>query len=138
MGARHDRETGFFDEERTVRGQTIRPRDVSTPLLFEQWFQGPTDYDVTAMRLEAEGVLDGKYVRRTYDLCDKADRERGISSMARTTGYPCASVARMVASGNYSRAGISPPEFVGENEKAWNTILSDLNDRGVTFNTNQA
>ncbi|MFT7541310.1 MAG: lysine 6-dehydrogenase, partial [Gammaproteobacteria bacterium] len=88
--------SGFFDQERVVNGELIRPLDITSKLLFEQWHQGPTDYDVTVMRLVFEGVREGKAVRRTYDICDKFDRERGISSMARTTGYPCAAVVRLV------------------------------------------
>jgi saccharopine dehydrogenase-like NADP-dependent oxidoreductase len=80
---------GFFDEEREVNGALIYPREVSAQLLTEQWLETEDDHDVTVMRLELEGERSGKPVRVTYDLCDRFDRQRGISSMARTTGYPC-------------------------------------------------
>jgi len=124
---------GFFDQEREVGGTTIRPRDVSTRLLFDQWHQGDDDHDVTVMRLVVEGECDGRSVRRTYDLCDKFDRERGISSMARTTGYPCAAVARLIARGTYARRGIIPPEFIGADPLCYAEVMRDLEQRGVVF-----
>ncbi len=125
--------TGFFDHEREVGGTLIRPLEVTRRLLFEQWFQGDTDYDVTVMRLVAEGECGGRAVRRTYDLCDRFDREGGISSMARTTGYPCTAVARLLARGAYARPGIVPPEFIGADSECYAAILADLEQRGVVF-----
>ena len=125
--------SGFFDQEREVNGELVRPLEVTSKLLFEQWHQGPTDYDVTVMRLVFEGQRDGKSVRRTFDLCDYFDRERGISSMARTTGYPCAAVVRLVANGSFARPGIVPPEFIGPDADCYAAILRDLEERGVVL-----
>ena len=124
---------GFFDDEREVNGSLVSPREVSATLLTEQWFQGDEDYDVTVMRLVAEGTRNGHSVRVTYDLCDRYDRQRGISSMARTTGYPCAAVARLVARGDYVRPGIVPPEFIGADAECTATVLRELNQRGIAF-----
>ncbi|MFT5690604.1 MAG: lysine 6-dehydrogenase, partial [Planctomycetota bacterium] len=63
-------------------------------------------------------------MRRTYDICDKFDRERGISSMARTTGYPCAAVVRLVAKGSFARPGIIPPEFIGPDIDCYRAIMA--------------
>ena len=98
-----------------------------------QWFQGDDDHDVTVMRLVVEGERDGQAVRRTYDLCDKFDREHGVSSMARTTGYPCAAVARLIARGTYARPGIVPPEFIGADPLCYAAVMRDLEQRGVVF-----
>ena len=53
--------------------------------------------------------------------------------MARTTGYPCAAVARLIARGDYSRPGIIPPEFIGADADCYDSILHDLEQRGVVF-----
>jgi lysine 6-dehydrogenase len=125
-------ESGFFSHDpMDVKGHQVSPFDLSSQLLFKSWFQGPKDYDVTAMRLEAEGLLDGKEVRLTYDICDLMDREQGITSMARTTAYPCTAVARMLAQGTYVRPGISPPEYLGEDEATYEGIMSELKKRNV-------
>lgn len=126
-------ESGFFDEERTVEGRRLRPREVTSALLFEAWRQGPGDHDITAMRLVAEGVLDGRPLRRTWDLCDRFDRERGISSMARTTAYPATAVARRLARGELARPGICPPEYLGADRGLYEALLADLAERGVRF-----
>ena len=128
------RDSGFFDpEKRTIDGSEVIPLALTSELLIEQWQQGPTDYDVTAMRLEVEGLLDGQPTHRTYDLCDHFDRQQGISSMARTTGYPCAAVARLVAAGTYRHPGVSPPELVGRHDACYEAVMADLEARGVTF-----
>jgi lysine 6-dehydrogenase len=115
----------------------IRPRELSTQFLFDQWHQGESDYDVTVMRLVVEGEHEGKAIRRTYDLCDRFDRERGISSMARTTGYPCAAVARLIARGAYTRSGIIPPELIGADSKCYAAIMGDLERRNVVFQVSE-
>jgi saccharopine dehydrogenase-like NADP-dependent oxidoreductase len=125
--------SGFFDEERVVNGAPLRPREVTSALLAEQWHQGETDYDITVMRLVAEGTREGEKVRVTWDLCDRFDREKGVSSMARTTGYPCAAVARLIARGDFVRPGIVAPESVGADPEACATVLGDLARRGVRF-----
>ena len=65
------------------------------------------------MHMVTEGVRNGKSVRLTYDMCDRFDERQGISSMARTTGFPCAAAARLILRGDYVKPGINPPEFIG-------------------------
>jgi saccharopine dehydrogenase-like NADP-dependent oxidoreductase len=128
---------GFLDREREVDGALLRPRDVSARLLYDQWFQGENDHDVTVMRLVVEGESDGRTVRRTYDLCDRFDHVRGVSSMARTTGYPCTAVARLIARGRCVRRGIVPPEYLGADPECFAAILTDLERRGVVFRVSE-
>ncbi len=126
--------SGFFEREvRQVGESAVRPIDLASDLLFEQWHQGPRDYDMTVMRLIAAGQLEGQTTELIYDLCDRFDRSKGISSMARTTGYPCAAAARLVANKGYQHPGISPPEYLGRDEACYQAVLDDLTDRGVGF-----
>ena len=53
--------------------------------------------------------------------------------MSRTTGYTCTAVARLVVEKKYSRVGISPPEFVGEDEACFRTVLDYLAARNVQY-----
>ncbi len=53
--------------------------------------------------------------------------------MARTTGYTCTAVARLVAAGTFRRAGICPPEYVGQAPGCADAVLADLAARGVHF-----
>jgi len=53
--------------------------------------------------------------------------------MARTTGYTCTAVARLVLDGGYSQKGISPPEFVGRADRCRERVEKYLEDRGVRY-----
>lgn len=124
---------GFFSEEPVnVKGQLIRPIDMTTSLLFPMW-DLKDEEDLTVMQVTAEGLKDGKRLRFTWDLADSLDPETGIHSMARTTGYTATAAARMVLAGIYSRKGISAPEYIGFDEKCTRFILDDLKQRGVVY-----
>jgi lysine 6-dehydrogenase len=128
------RETGFFSAEPLeVGGARVRPLDLTARLLFSSWQLGPGEEDFTVMRIAVEGEKDGRRSRHTWDLLDRFDRATGTTSMARTTGYTCTAAVRLVAAGLYDRKGISPPEFVGRDERAYDFILRELAARGVVF-----
>src|SRR5262249_16369887 len=102
------RETGYFNKaEITLRnGAKVTPIEVTSQLLFPLWDLKRSDQEFTVLRVIVEGGVDSgnqggeenkQRVRYTYDLFDETDLATGHSSMARTTGYPCAVVARMLA-----------------------------------------
>jgi len=72
-------------------------------------------------------------VTYTYDMFDEYDPATGVPSMARTTGYTCTAVARILLDGVYSQKGISPPEFVGRMVGCREGVEKYLEDRGVRF-----
>lgn len=128
------RETGFFGTEPIEAGAVrVRPLDVTAKLLFSSWQLGPGEEDFTALRIVVEGEKDGRPVRRAWDLLDRFDRETQTTSMARTTGYTCTSIVRLVAAGLYTHKGISPPEYVGRDADACDFVLRHLAERGVVF-----
>jgi saccharopine dehydrogenase-like NADP-dependent oxidoreductase len=127
-------QSGLFSTQprRVGEGQVV-PLQLTSELLFEQWFQGPEDHDMTVLRLRAQGERHGERQSVQLDLVDRFDRDQGISSMARTTGYPCASVVRLLARGDYSRPGISPPEWIGREASCYDAVLEDLRSRGIVL-----
>lgn len=128
------REAGFFSyEEIEVRGQKIRPVDVTAKLLFPKWKLKPGEGDFTVMRITVEGVEKGTHKKYTYNLLDKYDPRTAIISMARTTGYTCTAVANLVLSGQFDRKGICPPEYVGESQQNFRFVLKYLKERGVVY-----
>ena len=128
------RESGFFNKEKiTVAGVEISPLDLTTALLFPMWFMQEDDEDFTVMRVTVEGEQGGQQVRKAYHLLDRYDRATRTTSMARTTGYTCTAAVRLLAQGGYTRKGISPPEFVGQEPGAWAFIRADLARHGVVF-----
>jgi saccharopine dehydrogenase-like NADP-dependent oxidoreductase len=127
---------GFFSEEPIdVKGQSIRPIDLTTRLLFPMW-DLKDEEDLTVMQVTAEGTKDGKKVKYSWDLADYYDPQTGIHSMARTTGYTATAATRMLLAGLYTRKGVSPPEYIGFDETCTRFILEDLSQRGVRYREN--
>ncbi len=128
------RETGFFSEEEIeVCGHKIRPIDFTAKLLFPKWKLLKGEVDITVMQIVIEGEKGGKKLRYTYDLLDKFDPASETHSMARTTGYTATVAVRMLAEGLYSQKGVSPPEFVGRDQKCVDFILKGLKERGIIY-----
>jgi saccharopine dehydrogenase-like NADP-dependent oxidoreductase len=128
------RETGFFDEDPVdVRGGRVSPRALTERLLFSAWKLPPGQAEVTVLRVVVEGSRDGRSERQVFDLLDRTDPATGTTSMARTTGFPCAIVARMLASGEFADPGIRALEHLGKSEAASARLVADLRARGVEW-----
>jgi len=128
------RETGFFDEEPVViGGNSIRPIDLTTKLLFPKWKLEVGEAEFTVMQIMLKGMEKGQKVKYVYDLLDRYDPVTGASSMSRTTGYTCTVISRLVLEGQYRQTGISPPEFVGASAGCFDAIMSMLQERGVNY-----
>ena len=128
------RDAGFLNlTPIQVKGASVRPIDVTTSLISPHWKYGPGEADLTVMRLLISGEEDGEPATYTYDLYDEYDPATGTPSMARTTGYTCTAVARLVLDGGYSQKGISPPEFVGRVDGCRERVEKYLEDRGVRY-----
>lgn len=128
------RETGFFSYDLIeVNGQKVRPVDVTAKLLFPKWKLKPGEEEFTVMRIIIEGEEEGVQKKYQYYLYDRTDKQSGILSMARTTGYTCTGAVNLVINGQYNRKGINPPEFVGEQEEHFQFMMKYLKARGVNY-----
>lgn len=128
------RESGFFSyEEMDVNGTRVRPIDVTARLLFPKWKLKPGEEEFTVMRIRIAGREKGIYKGYEYNLLDYTNKDTGTLSMARTTGYTCTAAANLVIDGKFSRKGISPPEFLGEDKRNFQTIIDHLKTRGVVY-----
>jgi saccharopine dehydrogenase-like NADP-dependent oxidoreductase len=129
------RDTGLFSEEEIVLkdGTKVKPRDVMAHLLFPKWTYEDMEPDLTVMRVTAEGTHAKTSTRLTWDLLDYLDPETGFTSMSRTTAFPAAAMARMIAEGEFKARGVIPPEFIVKQKGAVDRILKDLAKRGIEF-----
>ena len=128
------RETGFFRKEPIAVGDVqVAPLALSAKLLFEAWTFAPGEEDLTAMIVEVEGVKDGRNTTHRFTMLDRYDHASQTTSMARTTGYACTAAVRLVAQGLYTRIGISPPELIGRDDRAYAFMMAELAQRGVVF-----
>jgi len=123
------RESGFFSyDEIEVKGQKVRPIDVTSKLLFPKWEMKEGDKDFTIMRIIIKGKENGNDTIYRYDLLDRF--QNNTISMARTTGFTCTAVVNLVLNGNYNRKGISPPEYLGEH---FTFVKKYLEERSVFY-----
>ncbi|MEM7417192.1 MAG: saccharopine dehydrogenase C-terminal domain-containing protein [Gemmatimonadota bacterium] len=126
------REAGFFsDQEIQAASGVVRPRDVTEALLFDEWSYNEGEEDLTVMRIIIEGVTNGKRVRHVWDLVDTYNVKTDTMSMARTTGYTCTGMVRLLARGAWNEPGLTPPEIVGKNPECFHAVRSHLKQRGV-------
>jgi lysine 6-dehydrogenase len=127
------RDVGFLNlTSIQVKGVSVRPIDMTASLLSPLGKYEPGEVDLTIMRLVISGEEGGIPVTYTFDMCDEYDPATGTLSMARTTGYTCTAVTRLVLKGLYSQKGISPPEYVGFVEGCRENIERYLEKRGVS------
>lgn len=128
------RESGFFSyEEMDVKGVKIRPIDVTAKLLFPKWKLEPGEEEFTVMRIRMRGEEKGNSRMYEYKLLDRTDKASDTLSMARTTGYTCTAAVNLVLDGKFTRKGICPPEFLGEEEGNFLFMLNYLKNRGVIY-----
>ena len=133
------RESGFFSyEEVEVKGVKVRPIDVTAKLLFPKWKLKPGEEEFTVMRIRINGEENGLPKRYQYNLLDRTNKVTNTLSMARTTGYTCTAAVNLVLDGKFTRKGISPPEFLGEEEANFLFIVDYLKARGVVYKVERA
>ncbi len=126
------KDAGFFsDKEIEINEQKIKPIDFSSKILLPNWKLENNEPEFTAMIIKIKGKEEGKPVEYTYNLFDKYDEKKKISSMSRTTGYTCSSAARRILNKDYTKKGISAPENIGANDKCFIKILDDLKSRNI-------
>ncbi len=128
------RETGFFDETPVRVGEIeIAPRRLTESLLFRAWARPADEEEFTLLRVTVDGRRAGRRERIVWTLFDRTDAATGHTSMARTTGFPCAIVARLLAAGAWSEPGVHPPERLGRDAGLTTRLLAELERRGVVL-----
>jgi lysine 6-dehydrogenase len=128
------KDAGFFsNKEIEISGQKIKPIDFSSKILLPNWKLEKNEPEFTVMRIKIKGEEKGKPVEYTYNLFDKYDEKKKISSMSRTTGYTCSSAARRILNKDYTKKGISAPENIVANDKCFVKIIDDLKNRNIIF-----
>ncbi len=122
---------GFF-ERKSVRisGVEVEPRLLTIELLRGAMSRGSIE-DFLALRVDVKGSSHGKKVHLRYELLDHYNRRTGVSAMARTTAYPCTSVALLMGQGKIKETGIITPERIAQDERPFQFVLGRLAERGV-------
>ncbi|MCB9838098.1 MAG: saccharopine dehydrogenase family protein [Phycisphaeraceae bacterium] len=130
------RAMGLFSKDPIeVGGQRIVPLEVTSALMFPMWTYEEGEADLTVMRVRGSGLLEGVATSITWDLLDYYDPATSATSMSRTTAFPCAIIARLIARGELDRPGVAPPELLGHDEELVERVLAELLARGVRYET---
>ncbi|MBX3354254.1 MAG: saccharopine dehydrogenase NADP-binding domain-containing protein [Phycisphaeraceae bacterium] len=128
------RAVGLFSEEEVEIGSArLKPRDLVAALMFPKWTYEPGEHDLTVMRVEVEGHRGGTPTRLVWDLFDGFDPTTGFTSMARTTGFPATSMARLILAGRVRERGVLAPEQAALGRGVLAAILRDMAERGVRY-----
>lgn len=127
------RETGLFSQDRIeVDGGSVRPLDVISKLMFPKWTYEPEEQDLTVMRIIADGQDESnKAIRHQWDLLDFYNH--GATSMSRTTAYPCAIMARLIANGTVNQPGVLNGEQIAPTPGLVDTIIAELAKRDIHY-----
>lgn len=129
------RETGFFDEAplELRDGVRVSPRQVTERLLARAWRRDEGAEEFTYLKVVVTGRRSGASVRTTFELSDRTDVSTGTTSMARTTAFPCAAAARMLARDEYRDPGVRPLELLAADREAARRFAAYLSARGITW-----
>ncbi len=110
-------------------GEPIAPRKYVSTLLSTKLMLGK-EKDLTLLRVDVSGKNDRKLVHHRYEMIDHYDTRHGITSMARTTAFPCSIATQLLATGRIAQKGLVPPELAFR-EDLRHEFLDYLASRGM-------
>ncbi|MCC6525246.1 MAG: saccharopine dehydrogenase NADP-binding domain-containing protein [Polyangiaceae bacterium] len=87
----------------------VSPRALTEKLILRHL--SDDDTDVALVRVTVTGLRDGRRGRLVFEIVDRHSDETGHSAMARTTAYPAAAIAHMLATGAIDKRGVLPGEL---------------------------
>ncbi len=111
----------------------LRDPDFDRDELFEAWKYNEGEADLTTMLVRAHGPIDNnKHLEwMNWTLDDEMNVETGDSSMARTTSFPCVTVARMILEETIVAPGLLAPEYLAMDH--YDEIISRLRSMGLSI-----
>jgi lysine 6-dehydrogenase len=127
------KEMGMLSREPVeVDGVRVVPKRVLDAVLYPHVKMEEGERDITLFRTEVKGEKDGQPRRYLFETVDRYDDVLGFTSMARTTGFTGAIIARMIARGDFKATGL----FMSEQAIAgslFDALLSELAAADVRF-----
>jgi len=125
------KECGLLDiEPQDFKGTKIVPREFLLSLITPRLQANDGETDVCVMYNTTTGIKDDKKVKIEHFMWDEADKENGISSMMRVTGFPVAITAKLLMEGLIQEKGIVPPEDCIKG-KVYDRFIEELKKRNI-------
>lgn len=112
-----------------IDGNRIVPRKFVSKVLSERIKLGK-EKDLTLLRVDVTGKSDGKRIHQRYQMIDHYDSRNELTSMARTTAFPCSVAAQMLGAGLVQERGLVPPELAFK-ARLRQEFMSQLRQRGL-------
>jgi len=132
------RDSGFLNKNKIrIKEQSIRPIDLTSKLLFEQWYLDDTEEEFTAMQVLMRGSHNSRKRQIRYDLFDTFHSETKTSSMARTTGYTATAIARLYLQNRLEQTGVIPPESIIRNKADFEYLMQLFEERDIYYHFSQ-
>lgn len=127
------KEMGMLSQEPVeVDGAKVAPKKVLDAVLYPHVKLEEGERDITLFRVEVMGEKKGRPRRYKIEMVDRYDEELGFTSMARTTAFTGAIVARLVARGDIKTKGFVTPEKILTG-KLFDRLVADLAAANVRF-----
>ena len=127
------KEMGMLSEKPVeVDGVQVAPKSVLDAVLYPHVKMEEGERDITLFRTEVKGEKDGQPRKYLFETVDRYDDVLGFTSMARTTGFTAAIIARMIARGDLKVKGM----FMSEQAvfgPLFDMLVSELAAAGVRF-----
>lgn len=113
-------------------GKEVIPRELFHKIIYPliKFDTDEGDRDLTVLLVKVDGIKDGNETTISFDMVDYYDEENGVTSMAKTTGFSAAIMARMLGRGAITKKGIQWPVRVVQGD-LFEELLSKLRERGV-------
>jgi lysine 6-dehydrogenase len=127
-------ECGLLDDNPVYfNGKIIVPRKFVAGILSDGIKLG-NEKDVTLLRVDVTGTKRNEKSHVRYEMVDYYDGRKRMTSMARTTAFPCSIAAQMLGKGEVTEKGLVPPEtaFTGELRTPF---LKYLHQRGMKISS---
>lgn len=127
--------SGFLGNEPiNYNGVPIIPIEFTSKLLFPLWELKKEDREMTILYINLWQKENGKNKEINYFLIETTDLEKGITSMAKTTGTPAIITAKLFLEGKINLKGVIPPEILGREEKIFENFMNYFEKSGLKLN----
>jgi saccharopine dehydrogenase-like NADP-dependent oxidoreductase len=115
-----------------VDGVQVAPKALLDALLYPHVRLEEGEIDITCFRVEAIGQKKGHLRKYKIEMVDWYDEVLGFTSMARTTAFTGAIVARMIARGEVQAQGFLTPEKVITSQ-AFDSLVEEMTAANIRF-----
>jgi lysine 6-dehydrogenase len=119
----------------SIDGQRIVPREFVSKTISERIKLGK-ERDLTLLRVDVTGKRDSRRIHHRYQMIDHYDPRRELTSMARTTAFPCSVAVQMLGQGLIQEKGLTPPELAFKGPLC-QKFMKQLRAKGIKITSTQ-